>query len=161
MTIDILSIFSKEMNVFLLSMVPVVELRGAIPLGAAQGLPWYTVLLLSIAGNMLPIPFIILLGRKVLDFMKRFKTVRNIAEKLELRAIRKSKRINDLSLVGLALFVAIPLPGTGAWTGALIAALLDIRLRRSLPAIFVGVLAAAFIVCLLSYGAMTIFQIAS
>lgn len=135
------------------SMFPVVELRGGIPFGLAQGLPLWVAIVVSIIGNMIPIPFIIVFIRKIFKFVsERIPWMRRLVEKLEKRAMGKADIVHKYELIGLCIFVAIPLPGTGAWTGALIAALLDMRLRRAMPAIFIGVLIAAFIISIVSYG---------
>lgn len=138
----------KAFITFLISMVPVVELRGAIPYGMAQGLAPWTACMISIIGNMLPVPFILLFIRKVLHWMKRYPKLGRIAEKLERRAANKSGRVQKSELVGLCLLVAIPLPGTGAWTGALVAALMEMRLKRALPTILFGVVLAGIVVTL-------------
>ena len=138
--------------VFFCSMVPLIELRGAIPIGAALGLPWIPTFLISIVGNMLPVPFILLFIRKILAWMHTVSHFKKIAEWLEKKAHSKSDQVLRYASCGLALFVGIPLPGTGAWTGALIAALLDMRMKYSLPSIFAGVMLAAFIMSGISYG---------
>ncbi|NLV51561.1 MAG: small multi-drug export protein [Clostridiales bacterium] len=139
-------------------MLPVVELRGAIPFGMALGLPFWQVLLAALIGNILPIPFIILFIRKVFQFLrKRFAFLEKLIDKIESKAMGKAEKVQKYELIGLCIFVAIPLPGTGAWTGALIAALLDIRMRRAVPSIFIGVLIAAVIVSITSYGIASLF----
>lgn len=138
----------KYLITFLISMVPVIELRGAIPYGIGFGLEPWVVYVLATVGNLLPIPFILLFIRKILQWMKRYEKLGKIAIKLEERAAGKSGKVRKSEFIGLLLFVAIPLPGTGAWTGALIAALMDMRLKRALSAIAVGVLTAGLIVTL-------------
>ncbi len=139
---------------FLISMVPVAELRAAIIYGAAKGLPWYYVIPICIIGNMLPIPFILLFIRKILAWMKTTKHLSKIAVWLEKRAEKNSKRVLKGAFFGLVFFVGIPLPGTGAWTGALVAALFDLRMKSALPAIFIGLLLASAIMGAASYGAV-------
>lgn len=142
------TIAGKSIMTFLISMVPVIELRGGIPYGISQDLePWlaYT---MSVLGNMVPVPFILLFIRKILHWMKRYPNLGRIAEKLEARAERKSGKVRKSELVGLCILVALPLPGTGAWTGALVAALMEMRLKRAIPTIFLGVLIAALLVTL-------------
>ena len=141
--------FTKYLITFLISMVPVIELRGAIPVGIGTGLEPWLVCVLSIVGNMLPVPFILLFIRKILEWMKRFEKLGKIAVKLEERAEKKGGGVKKSELIGLCLFVAIPLPGTGAWTGALIAALMKMRLSRALPTIFAGVVIAGVAVTLI------------
>ena len=138
----------KALITFLISMVPVIELRGAIPYGMAQGLAPWAACIISVIGNMLPVPFILLFIRKFLHWMKRYPRLGRIAEKLEQRAAHKSGRVQKSELIGLCLLVAIPLPGTGAWTGALVAALMEMRLKRALPTIFLGVVLAGIVVTL-------------
>lgn len=139
---------TKALITFLISMVPIIELRGAIPFGVAAGLNPWLAFALAVVGNMLPIPFILLFIRKIFDWMRRYEKLGRIVTKLERRAANKSGRVQKSEIVGLCLFVAIPLPGTGAWTGALIAALMEMRLKRALPTIFLGVLIAAVVVTL-------------
>ncbi|MDR2501997.1 MAG: small multi-drug export protein [Oscillospiraceae bacterium] len=136
---------------FLSSMVPIIELRGAIPYGVMSGLPIWISAVVAIFGNILPVPFIILFARRILDWMKT-KSLRlcRLAGRLENRA--RSKRLYKGELLGLFLFVAIPLPGTGAWTGALIAAVLSLRLKYAFPVIAAGVAAAGVIIALLTSG---------
>lgn len=142
------SLAGKALITFLISMVPVIELRGAIPYGMAQGLAPWLACAVSVVGNMLPVPFILLFVRKVLHWMKRYPRLGRIAEKLERRAANRSGRVRKSEVIGLCLLVAIPLPGTGAWTGALVAALMEMRLKRALPTILLGVVLAGIAVTL-------------
>lgn len=141
-----MSYLMKILTTFAMSMVPVVELRGGIPYGLSQGLEWPLVYLIAVVGNLLPIPFILLFVRRILQWMKRYERLGRIAKRLEARAAKRSDRVRKSEVIGLCMFVAIPLPGTGAWTGALIAALMDMRLKKALPSITVGVLIAGAIV---------------
>jgi len=139
--------------VMLMSMVPVLELRGAIPLGCGLGLPWWQCYLAAIIGNMLPVPFVLLFIRRLFAFVRRhWSALNGLVDRLEQRAMRKIDTVKRFEILGLCLFVAIPLPGTGAYTGGLIAALMNMRLKRAIPTIFLGVLIAGFIMTLLSYG---------
>ena len=140
---------TKALITFLISMVPVVELRGAIPYGIHAELDPWLVFALAVVGNMLPIPFILLFIRRIFAWMKRYPKLAKIAERFEARATRKSGKVKKSETIGLCLLVAIPLPGTGAWTGALVAALMNMRIKRALPTIFVGVLIAAVAVTLI------------
>ncbi len=143
----------KYLTVLGMAMLPVVELRGSVPWGVAQDLPYLAVLAVSILGNMIPVPFIILFIRRIFDWMKKKSArLRTLAEKLEARAQAKGDILVKYELLGLFILVAIPLPGTGAWTGALVAAIFDLRIKNALPAIFFGVVAAGLIMTLLSYG---------
>lgn len=135
---------------FLISMVPVIELRGAIPYGVLHGLEPWLVAPLAIVGNLLPVPFILLFIRRIFQWMKKYEKLGKIAYKLEERAANKNGKVKKSEFIGLMLFVAIPLPGTGAWTGALIAALMDMRMKRALPTIALGVLLAGVIVTLVA-----------
>ncbi len=154
--------------VFLISMVPVIELRGAIPVGAGLGLPWYFCLAAAIIGNLLPVPFILLFIDKVLDFMKRHRILPRFVAFLERKAEKGAGKVeasaekrNDTAhripwgtCIALFAFVAVPLPGTGAWTGALVAALARIPKKYAIPVIALGVLGAGVIMTLASYGAV-------
>ena len=142
------------LTTFFVSMIPVIELRGAIPIGTVHGLDLLTAALVSIVGNLAPVPFIILFVRRVLSWMKtRPGFLARVANGVESRAAAKSEQVQKYAFWGLAAFVAVPLPGTGAWTGALIAAMLDMRLSRAFPSIAIGVVGAALIISLATYGA--------
>lgn len=136
-----------------LAMVPVMELRGAIPIGVAAGLAVWEALLASIVGNMIPVPFIILFVRKVFAWMRaRSQKLDNLVARFERKAAKQSEVVKKYEWFGLVILVAIPLPGTGAWTGALVAAMLDMRLKRAFPAILIGVVIAGFIISYITYG---------
>jgi len=143
---------NKALAVFIVSMMPIVELRGAIPFGVSLGLDWREVYILSVIGNIIPIPFIILFFRPVIEYMEKTKLFGKLASKLRHRTNNKIKNLNKYKMLGLFLFVAIPLPGTGAWTGSAIAALLKMRVKHSFWPIFVGVLAAGILMMGISYG---------
>ena len=130
---------------FLVSMIPIVELRGAVPIGTALGLNLYWVLLISIIGNLIPVPFIILFARPIIRWLKKTKLFSPIALWLERKVEKNKEKITKYEKLGLFIFVAIPLPGTGAWTGALVASFLEMRIKDSLPAISAGVVAAGII----------------
>lgn len=137
--------------VFFISMVPIIELRGAIPIGAAQGNEWLLNMIVSVAGNMLPVPFILLFIRHILAWMQKTRLA-PIANWIENKAHKNTGKVTKYAALGLFLFVAIPLPGTGAWTGALVASMLDMRMKFALPSIFAGVVTAGIIMSLASYG---------
>ena len=142
----------------LVSMVPVVELRGGIPFGVAAGLPVWLAWLAAVIGNMIPVPFIIVYIRRVFQWMRRkLPRFNGMVDKLEQKAHLKGKSVTKYKYLGLAIFVAIPLPGTGAWTGALAAAFLDMPLRKALPSILVGVLVAGIAISILTFGIASIF----
>jgi len=154
---------SKYLSVFFISMVPIIELRGAIPVGVGLGLPLWQVYIIAIIGNMIPVPFIFFFARKVLEWgadkpvIGKFFTFclekgHKGGEKLKAKAGRGLPW-------ALLLFVGIPLPGTGAWTGALVAAMMEMRLKRAFPAIAIGVVIAGVIVSVVTYGAQAIFLI--
>ncbi len=140
--------------VFCCSLLPIIELRGSIPLGAGLGLHWYENFLISVVGNMLPVPFILLLIRTVLSWFSKSKIrfLNKFSNWLNAKAEKNKEKVLKYSFWGLFLFVAIPLPGTGAWTGSLVAAVCQIPFKRSILAVFLGVLAAGAIMTLASYG---------
>ena len=140
-----------------MAMVPVVELRGAIPYALAHGVDVLPALILCIAGNMLPVPFIVLFIRKIFELIKKVPKLSGVIERLERRAHLKGNMVRKYSALGLFILVAIPLPGTGAWTGALVAGVLGMRLKNSLLSIFLGVIAAGVIVTAISCGVVAIF----
>ena len=142
----------------LVSMVPVVELRGGIPFGVTQGLPVWASFLAAIIGNMLPVPFIIVYIRRIFQWMRRrLPRLNRLVDKLEKKAHLKGQKVTKYKYLGLLLFVAIPLPGTGAWTGALAAAFLDMPLRKALPSIFAGILLAGVAISVLTFGVASLF----
>ena len=137
----------------LVSMVPVIELRGGIPFGMAQGLEPVAAFFASIIGNMIPVPFIVVYIRRIFHWMRRhMPRLNRLVDKLEAKAHLKGATVTKYKYLGLCIFVAIPLPGTGAWTGALVAAFLDMPLRKALPSIFLGVIIAGIVVTLVSTG---------
>lgn len=138
--------------VFFLSMVPVLELRAAIPVGATLGLEWVANYLICVIGNMIPVPIILLFVRHVLEWMKKIPHLDKIALWVENKAQKNTPKVQKYASLGLLIFVALPLPGTGAWTGALVAAMLDMRMKYAIPSIFCGVLIAGLIMSLASYG---------
>jgi len=144
-----LDIFTRELQVLLMAMVPVVELRGAIPYGAVLGLDAVTTFICAVIGNCLPVPLIIFLARPIIGYLKKTRILGWFARWMERKTEKNKDKIMKRSALGLFLFVAIPLPGTGAWTGALCAALLDMRYRFALPSIIGGVLGAG---CIMTFG---------
>ena len=155
------SFLGRLVLTFLVSMVPIIELRGAIPIGYRQedGFSGLLVIIaVAIIGNMLPVPFIILFIKKIFAFLrKRMPKLDGTITKLENRALSKADTVQKYAFWGLFIFVAIPLPGTGAWTGALIAAMLDMRLKRAVPSIFLGVVTAGIILATLTYFGAEVF----
>jgi uncharacterized membrane protein len=146
------TLWGQILMTFLVSMVPFIELRGALPLASGAGLDLLVAFPVAILGNLVPVPFIILFIRHIFNWMKKhMPKLNSLVERLEEKGKSKRDTINKSLFWGLFIFVAIPLPGTGAWTGALIAAMLDIRLKRAFPAIAFGVVTAGTIMAILSY----------
>lgn len=146
------------LSTLFVAMLPGIELRGAIPVGVAFGLSPGEAFWLSLIGNMLPVPLLILFTRHVFRWLTCLdNVVGRFMRALETRVHNKSDLVIRYRSIGLCLLVAIPLPGTGAWTGAMVAAFLDMPLRSALPAILLGVLIAGIIVLTITYGVITIF----
>lgn len=143
---------SSELIAFIVSCFPVLELRGGLIASKLMDIEFFRAFVICFIGNMFPIPFILLFIRKIFNLLKKNKRIEALIDKLEARSIRKADNVKKYRLWGLFLFVAIPLPGTGAWTGALIADLLDIRIKHSFPVIALGVFVAGLIVSCFSYG---------
>ncbi len=143
---------SKEIVVFIISMIPILELRGGLIVSSLLQVPILQAIPLCIVGNIIPIPFILLFIKQIFKLLKKVKLFRGTIEKLENRAMSKSDNIKRYEFWGLALFVGIPLPGTGAWTGSLIAALLDIDFKKAILAELLGIAIATLIMSFVSYG---------
>ena len=143
---------SAEAVVFIISMIPILELRGGLLAASLLKIAPSVSIPLCIIGNIVPIPFILLFIRQIFKWMKNFKIFRGLIVKLEDRAMEKSDTIKKYEFWGLMIFVGIPLPGTGAWTGALIASLLNIDIKKSSLAIFCGIMMATVIMYIVSYG---------
>ena len=141
----------KLVATFLISMIPVVELRGGIPYGVGMGLPLWQAYLVAVLGNMLPVPFIILFLRRIFDWLRKFDKTSGLVEKLETRAHLKGEKVQKYEAFGLFLLVAVPLPGTGAWTGSLVASVFGMRLKRAFPIILAGVMTAGILMLVLSH----------
>ena len=137
------------------AMLPIIEIRGAIPVGVASGLDPWLAFAVGFVGNMLPIPILILLTRKIIEWLKKYNMLVKLTAWLENKGSKGAQKVQKYSFWGLFILVAIPLPGTGAWTGALVASLLDMRLKRALPAIAMGVAVAGLIVLLVTYGVIS------
>jgi len=148
----------KVIATFFISMVPVIELRGGLPYGITLGLDYPLALTAAVLGNMVPVPFIIIYIRHIFTWLrKRSKWWDEKITRLEKKAHLKGRVVRKYSTIGLCILVAIPLPGTGAWTGALVAAVLDMRLKKAIPAIFLGVCIAAAIMTMVTFGLIHIF----
>ena len=142
----------KELTVFLISVLPVLELRGGLIAARILDMNVWSAFFFCFIGNMLPIPFILLFIRKIFDWMRKWKHFGKIIAKMEKKAEKHRKTIEKYGIWGLFILVAIPLPGTGGWTGALVAAIMDIRIRRALPTIAFGIFVAGLIVGGISFG---------
>ncbi len=148
------SFMPKEVFIFLVSMVPLIELRGGLVIASLLKIPLIKANIICIIGNILPIPFILLFIKKLFEFMKKHNIFKGLIEKLEKRAMKKSDGVEKGEFIFLLLFVGIPLPGTGAWTGSLIASLLEKDIKKASVAIFLGILMAAIIMDIVSYGVL-------
>ena len=154
----------KELCVFFCSMIPIIELRGAVPMGAAfnatlGGMPWYFTYILSVLGNMVPVPFILLLIKKVIEWMSKskIKFFNKVANFLLRKVEKRREKIEKYSFWGVCFFVAVPLPVTGAWTGSLVAAMIDMKFWKAFLSCLFGVMISGTIMTLISYGFTTIF----
>jgi len=145
-------VMPAELVIFIVSLLPILECRGGLIVASLLGVKMWTAIPICVLGNVIPVPFILFLIRKVFAFCRRFKALRPIIDKLEDRAMKKSDSVAKGEFLGLLLFVGVPLPGTGAWTGSLIAALLGIDRRKAIVAILLGVALACFIMTVFSYG---------
>ena len=153
-----MSFWTNVALTFLVSMVPVLELRFAIPFGVTRGLGLKVSMAVSILGNLVPVPFIIVFIRRVFSWLRsKNESFNKMVSGLEARAESKRHIVVRYAFWGLVILVAIPLPGTGAWTGALVAAMMRIRLRRAFPAVALGVVIAACVVSVITYGARMVF----
>ena len=147
------TVWGNILMTFLISMVPVIELRGAIPAAVLAGLDIRVALITAIIGNLVPVPFIIIFIRKIFKWLQtKSQWLGNMVRRLEAKADAKKAQVLKYEFWGLMILVAIPLPGTGAWTGALVAAMLDMQLKRAFPAIAAGVATAGLIVTIATYG---------
>lgn len=152
------TLWGKIIVTFFISMVPVIELRGAIPYATGMGLSPWIAIPVAMIGNILPIPFIILFIKKIFAWMrKQSGWLNRVVDKMEAKAEKNKEKVLKYAFWGLTLFVAIPLPGTGAWTGALVAAMLDMPLKKAFPSILLGVVGAGIVIAFVSYGAAELF----
>ena len=144
----------KYVITFIVSMLPIVELRGAIPVGTAFQIPWYWCYILSVIGNLLPVPFILLFIEKLIGWFKKTKRLKKLGLWIESKAAKNTPKVQRFETFGLMIFVSIPLPMTGAWTGALVAALTGMKFKNSMISIICGVLIAGAIVTLIIQGTL-------
>ncbi len=147
---------TPEFIIFIISMIPVLELRGGMIAASLLGVNWKIAMIICILGNIIPVPFILLFVKKIFEVLKKTRFSKFIY-KFEEKADNKSKDILKYKKLGLFLFVAIPIPGTGAWTGSMIAALLGFKMKNAIVSIFLGVIGAAIIMSILSYGVLGFF----
>lgn len=150
----------REVALFVISMLPLIELRGAVPLGLATGMPWFEVLPICYLGNLLPIPFVLLFGVRLLDWMETLRPFAGFAARYKKKLLSKSAQVTKYARIGLFLFVAIPLPGTGAWSGAVIATLLKMPPRKAFLSIVLGVLTAGLLMTVGTHSILGVFQFA-
>ncbi|WIV12108.1 small multi-drug export protein [Proteiniborus sp. MB09-C3] len=148
---EIFSFLSVEFTVMLTAALPIIELRGAIPVGISLGLSPLHSTILSFIGSMIPVPFILFTIRPIFNHLKKTRAFKKLVHKITVKSFNKSGKIQKYGAWGLLVFVAIPLPGTGVWSGSLAAALLDMRFKWAFPAIFVGNLIAGIIIMGVSY----------
>lgn len=141
----------KELIVFIISMVPILELRGGFVAAALLKIPYLQAVPICIIGNIVPIPFILLFINKIFAWMKTTKHLGKVARKIENKSLSKADTIRKYEFLGLLLFVGIPLPGTGAWTGSLLACLLEVKMKKAVPAIFLGLILATLIMSFVTY----------
>lgn len=142
---------SPEIIIFIISLLPILELRGGLIAASLMGVPLVNAFVICFIANILPIPFILLFIKRIFKFLKRFKTFEGLVASLESKAIKRSDSIKKKQLLGLFAFVAVPLPGTGGWTGSLIAALLGMDIKKSFLTVMAGVFTAGVIMVVITY----------
>ena len=154
---SLLKFITDEFTVILTAMLPVIEVRGAIPVGIALGMSPFHATLLAFLGSIIPVPFILWTIRPIFTYLRRTKLFRRLVNTLTDKSMRKSGKVKKYGYIGLFFFVAIPIPGTGVWSGSLIAALLNMRIKFAFPTIVLGNLVASIAIMLLSFGVVNIF----
>lgn len=142
----------KELITFIISCIPILELRGGLLAASLMNVQPVIACIVSIIGNLLPIPFILMFLTPIFKWMKKTKMFKKIVDKLESKALKSKEKVEKFEFWGLVLFVGIPLPGTGAWTGALVASVLEMNKKKAFLAICLGVILAAAIMMIISYG---------
>ena len=150
--IGALSGINKDLVVFIISLLPLLELRGGMIAATLLGINFYKALVICFLGNILPIPFVLMLLNKIFDLLKKWKPTKKLVEKIEKKIISKRSQLDKYGYLGLLLFVGIPLPGTGAWTGSGLSVLLGMNRKKSFIFIVLGVLLAEIIMSIFSYG---------
>ena len=155
---QLLNFLSIELTVMLTAALPIIELRGAIPVGMSLGISPAHATAISFIESMIPVPFILFTIRPIFNYLKKTRLFKKLVHKLKDKSLNKSGNIQKYGAWGLLIFVAIPLPGTGVWSGSLAAALLDMRFKWAFPAIFVGNLIAGILIMMLSNGVIGVFS---
>jgi len=155
--INLLNLLSNEFKVMFTAAIPIIEVKGAIPIGIALGMTPLHASFLAFLGSMIPVPLILFTVRPIFSYLKKTKTFKKTINKLIHKSMNKSGNIKKYGYLGLFIFVAIPLPGTGVWTGSLIASLIDLRFKYAFPTIFLGNLVASLIIMSLSFGMINLF----
>lgn len=153
--IKLLGPLGKELVVFIISILPILELRGGLIAASLLKIPFFKGYIISIIGNLLPIPLVLLFLDKIFELLKKFKFTSKLVIKLENKILSKKKQIDKYGYLGLLLFVGIPLPGTGAWTGSALAVLLHLDKKKSFMYIIFGVILASIIMSIFSYGILS------
>ena len=149
----------KCLFTMLVSMIPIIELRGGLPFGGALGLPYYLAFPAAVIGNLIPTPFIIVYIRRIFELTRKYlPSLNGLVDRLEKKAHLKGRKVQRFQYIGLWLFVSIPLPGTGAWTGSLAAAFLGMRLKKAMPAVVLGVLTAGCVMLGLTHVGVNLFS---
>lgn len=156
--IELLNFMSTEFKVIFTAALPIIEVRGAIPVGIALGMSPIHATLIAFLGSIIPVPFILFGIRPIFNYLRTTKTFKKMINKLTSNSMAKSDNIMKYGYWGLFIFVAIPLPGTGVWSGSLIAALLDMRFKYAFPAILLGNLIASIAIMILSFGFVSVFS---
>lgn len=154
---DLFGLLSNEFKVMFTAAIPVIEVKGAIPVGIALGMTPIHATFLAFLGSVIPVPLILFTIRPIINYLKKTKTFKKMINKLIHKSMNKSGNIKKYGYWGLFIFVAIPLPGTGVWTGSLIAALLDLRFKYAFPVILFGNLIASMLIMMLSFGMVNLF----
>ena len=149
---------SAEWIVFLVSAIPILEQKAAIPIGLAENLNYGTVFVYSLIGSLLPAPFIILLCRRIFDWLRRFPIFKKWIERLEKRALKKGEKVEKYALFGLFILVALPLPGTGVWTGSLVASVMNLDIKNSLWMIAAGAAICGAVILFSGHGILSLIQ---
>lgn len=154
----LVNFLTVELAVLFTASLPIIELRGAIPVGISLGLSPIHATVLSLIGSMIPVPFILFTIRPIFNYLKTTRTFNKLIHKITHHSLEgNGGKVQKYGVIGLIIVVAIPLPGTGVWSGSLAAALLNIRFKWAFPAIFIGNVIAAFAVMTISSGAFRLF----